>query len=321
MALCDRLEAAQTERESRRDRLVAASLHRLNNGARSRRLPRPRPLLLQPPPAPHHPPGPHQATPPNHPQPRRPRQTVPQDPNDEPASELLERIESDKRAFDAGRWDTATDKRPLIPPGVLSTFRHHGGRSLSATCAASSQVDRAGGRSFTRKSGPSFVRAQNIRFGRLKLDDLACVNPPVSAEGTRTQIAAADLLIVITGAGVTNPAMVERDLGEAYVSQHVGLVRPIDAGLSPWLLLCLMADRGGRAELVERAYGAGKPGLNLDNIRSLTIPLPPFAEQQRIVAKVNDLMALCDALEASLTATTTARTRLLDATLREALTA
>src|SRR6185503_16106661 len=33
MALCDRLEAGQAERESRRDRLVASSLHRLNNGA------------------------------------------------------------------------------------------------------------------------------------------------------------------------------------------------------------------------------------------------------------------------------------------------
>ncbi len=77
MALCDRLEAAQAERESRRDRLAAASLHRLNNGARCRRLPRPRPLLLQPPPAPHHPPRTHPATPPNHPQPRRPRQTRP----------------------------------------------------------------------------------------------------------------------------------------------------------------------------------------------------------------------------------------------------
>jgi adenylate cyclase len=109
------------------------------------------------------------------------------------------------------------------------------------------------------------------------------------------------------------------DPGEAYVSQHVGLVRPSDQQLSAWLLLCLMADAGGRAELVERAYGAGKPGLNLDNIRSLSIPLPPLAEQHRIVAKVDALMALCDRLEASLTATAATRRRLLDALLAEAL--
>jgi len=58
--------------------------------------------------------------------------------------------------------------------------------------------------------------------------------------------------------------------------------------------------------------------LNLDNIRSLSVPLPPLAEQHRIVAKVDALMALCDRLEASLTAAA-ARCRLLDAFLAEAL--
>ena len=49
------------------------------------------------------------------------------------------------------------------------------------------------------------------------------------------------------------------------------------------------------------------------------IPLPPLAEQHRIVAKVDALMALCDRLEASLTATAATRRRLLDALLAEAL--
>jgi len=120
------------------------------------------------------------------------------------------------------------------------------------------------------------------------------VNPPSNSEGSRTQVAKGDLLIVITGAGVTNPALLDHDPGEAYVSQHVGLVRPSDQQLSAWLLLCLMADAGGRSELVERAYGAGKPGLNLDNIRSLSIPLPRLSEQHRIVAEVDALMAIAN---------------------------
>ena len=73
MALCDQLEAAKTEREQSRDRLVAASLHRLNSPAdaeedqHARRLPRPCPLRLQSLAAPHHPPRTHQATAPNYP--------------------------------------------------------------------------------------------------------------------------------------------------------------------------------------------------------------------------------------------------------------
>jgi type I restriction enzyme S subunit len=48
-------------------------------------------------------------------------------------------------------------------------------------------------------------------------------------------------------------------------------------------------------------------------------PLPPLAEQHRIVAKVDELMGLCDRLEASLTAATATRRRLLDTLLAEAL--
>ncbi|MFZ4071981.1 MAG: restriction endonuclease subunit S, partial [Caulobacterales bacterium] len=65
--------------------------------------------------------------------------------------------------------------------------------------------------------------------------------------------------------------------------------------------------------------GIAYKGLNLGILRDLPIPLPPLAEQHRIVAKVDTLMALCDRLEASLTATAATRRRLLDALLAEAL--
>ena len=53
--------------------------------------------------------------------------------------------------------------------------------------------------------------------------------------------------------------------------------------------------------------------------RRYLLPLPPLAEQHRIVAKVDELMALCDELEAHLTTAATTRARLLEATLHEAL--
>ncbi len=190
--------------------------------------------------------------------------------------------------------------------------------SLSDVCPLVTSGSR-GWAEYYSDTGAQFIRAQNVRFGQLLLRDLACVNPPRRTEGARTLVAKGDLLMVITGAGVTNPGLVDRDLGEAYVSQHVALIRPALTDMSRWLLLCLMANEGARAEILERAYGSGKPGLNLDNIRSLRIPLPPLAEQHRIVAKVDELMALCDQLEASLASAQADRTRLLDALLHEAL--
>ena len=59
--------------------------------------------------------------------------------------------------------------------------------------------------------------------------------------------------------------------------------------------------------------------LNLGDLHTVAVPLPPLAEQRRILAKVNELMALCDQLEASLTAIDDTRRRLLDALLHEAL--
>lgn len=50
-----------------------------------------------------------------------------------------------------------------------------------------------------------------------------------------------------------------------------------------------------------------------------SVSIPPYAEQKRIVAKVDELMALCDHLEASLAAGETARSKLLDALLHDAL--
>jgi type I restriction enzyme, S subunit len=64
---------------------------------------------------------------------------------------------------------------------------------------------------------------------------------------------------------------------------------------------------------------AGLFSLSVGKIRKITFPLPPLAEQRRVVAKVDELMVLCDRLEASLVTTDETRRRLLEALLAEAL--
>lgn len=258
MALCDRLEATQRDRDTRRDRLTAASHYHLNSGADAR----------------------HAGFYVNHlPQiASRPEQIpalreailnlavrgriIPQGESDEPVSQMLERIHAEQqRLIKAGaipkskvRPSDACAELPLELPKTWEPIAF--GRLCNIVTSGS-----RGWAEYYSASGPRFIRAQNIRFGKLRLNDLACVTLPKKSEGMRTQVSKGDLLVVITGAGVTNPALLETDLGEAYVSQHVALIKPTDTSLSAWLLLCLMAPLGGRAELVTRAYGAGKPGL------------------------------------------------------------
>ena len=77
----------------------------------------------------------------------------------------------------------------------------------------------------------------------------------------------------------------------------------------------------GRAYLMANATGAQKtmPKINQGVLKALSIMIPPFAEQHRIVAKVDALMALCDQLETALTTTATTRQRLLETLIRRAL--
>jgi type I restriction enzyme S subunit len=64
---------------------------------------------------------------------------------------------------------------------------------------------------------------------------------------------------------------------------------------------------------------SGLYSLSVGKIRQIEVPLPPLAEQHRIVARVDELMAVCDQLEAQLTATEVDSRRLLEAVLHAAL--
>lgn len=150
---------------------------------------------------------------------------------------------------------------------------------------------------FYSSSGAVFVRTQNIKTDMLLLDDVAYVNLPKTTEGQRTQVRKGDILVTITGANVNKAALVTDSPPEAYVSQHIALTRPRWRTMAEWLHLCFVSPGAVRGDLERLAYG-DKPGLNLDSIRELVIPLPPLAEQRRILSRVHELIALCDRLEA-----------------------
>jgi type I restriction enzyme S subunit len=90
----------------------------------------------------------------------------------------------------------------------------------------------------------------------------------------------------------------------------------VERQISPFFALCINSQ-SVRAIIVSK--GAALKHLHLVDLRALPFPLPPLAEQSRIVAKVDQLMALCDQLEARLGAAQTERRRLLAAVLHEAV--
>jgi type I restriction enzyme S subunit len=143
------------------------------------------------------------------------------------------------------------------------------------------------------KSGDTFIRSQNLKYDRLDLTDIAYVKlPKGNTEGIRTRVQVGDVLVTITGANVTKTGIVDSNLGAAYVSQHVALCRPRPSIKSRFLYWYLLSEAHGRRQLNEAAYGAGKPGLNLDNIKSVAISLPSAQEQAIVVERIEAALSV-----------------------------
>jgi type I restriction enzyme, S subunit len=151
--------------------------------------------------------------------------------------------------------------------------------------------------SYYSESGPLFIRSQDINTDQLNTSGVAHVTLPKNTEGKRTLVQECDILITITGANVTKAALVDQPLGEAYVSQHVALVRPSMPSMARWLHLWIVSPHHGRKQLLDAAYGAGKPGLNLDNIRDLFVATPPPEERDEISWRVSALLRTADTIE------------------------
>lgn len=245
---------------------------------------------------------------------------VPQNPKDEPASELLKKIKAEKQKLIAeGKLKKEKELPPIKAEEVPFEIPENWiwcklGEMVSLITSGSRNWNR-----YYAKEGVLFIRSQNIKPTYIDLTNQAFVNLPNSTEGKRTAVQKEDILITITGAGVSNAGrLAEIDFDEGYVSQHVALIRMININLACWIHFCIISNGVGKAQFSNLIYG-DKPGLNLVQLNSLKIPIPPLAEQIRIVQKLDELMQTCNALEASIKERAAQNEQLLQQVLREAL--
>ncbi len=188
---------------------------------------------------------------------------------------------------------TMPDGWQLAKLGELSSFITSGSRGWSELVGS---------------TGSIFIRSQDINSDKLELGNTAKVNVPSGAEGERTKVKSGDLLITITGANVGRCAWVDCDIGPAYVSQHVALIRPSQDVLAEWIHTWVTCNAFGRGLLHEAAYGGGKPGLNLSQIRDLAVWIPPLETQRKLISKIQSArrqIAVLESLVASLSISTT----------------
>ena len=172
--------------------------------------------------------------------------------------------------------------------------------------------------SLVPNEGAIFIRMGNLSKDHyhLRLDHIQRVKLPANSEGTRTRLEGGDICISITG-DVGMLGLIPEGFGESYINQHTAMVRPMPEMKGRYLAEMF------RSPFAQEQFNEPQRGIKnsfrLTDVTQFAVPLPPIAEQHRIVAKVDELMALCDRLEASLAIGDDTRCRLLDAMLHETL--
>ena len=225
---------------------------------------------------------------------------VPQNPADEPAGVLLKKIRAEKDRLvaegkikrDKPLAGIAEEEKPFALPQGWEWVRLSA--LLQKIGAGSTPL---GGREVYVPSGVKFLRSQNVWDEGLRLDGVAFIKPETHAKMAGTVVVANDLLFNITGASIGRCAVVPSDFDEANVSQHVTIIRAVLPELNAFLHKVLVS-RHVQQTVMDVQVGVSREGLSIAKLGQFLIPVPPLAEQSRIVTRVEDLMRLCDALEA-----------------------
>lgn len=162
------------------------------------------------------------------------------------------------------------------------------------------------------------VTAKNVRDGAMDLADTDWVSRETATKSwARCYPKDGDVLMVCVGATIGRLCVL-RDPPDMVLVRSVALLRPSGSLLPDYLALTLRS-RGLQSQIKRGVKATGQPCLYLGKIQDLTVPVPPIAAQQQIIAKAQELTALCDDLEAVLEASQTQRSWLLEALLHQAL--
>jgi len=236
---------------------------------------------------------------------------VPQNPDDQPASELLKEIEAEKqRLVKEGKI-----KKPKPLPPVMEEEKPYSlpqgwewVRLGEIGIWKSGSTPNRSNSNFYNGSIP-WVKSGEVKKGRIR-----------QTEEKITQIALNQCSLHINEVGSVLVAMYGANIGEvgileieAATNQAVCACKTY-ASFDEHYLVYLITSL--KPYFLSQGAGAAQPNISREKIIGTVFPLPPVNEQHRIVAKIEKLMALCDSLEQQIDANTSKRAELLSALIR-----
>ena len=141
--------------------------------------------------------------------------------------------------------------------------------------------------------GVLFFRSQNVYNDGIVLDDIKYISDEVHQSMIGTEVLPNDLLLNITGGSLGRCAIVPNEINKGNVSQHVCILRPITISSNYFHALILSTFFSKSMKIT----GSGREGLSKYNLEQMMFPLPPLAEQKRIVSEIERWFSLIDIIE------------------------
>lgn len=220
------------------------------------------------------------------------------DPADEPASELLKRINSEKEALiKAGKIKKekplpsfSNDEMPFDIPetwewvqlGMVVSIR--GGKRMPK-----------GRELITSPTEHIYVRVTDMQNGTILADDLHYVPNDVYPKIKDYTIKKDDVYLVIVGSTIGKTGLVPDMFDGMNLTENA--VRLIPILIDKKYLFTMLSTEFVLSQMMSRVKHEGQPKLAIERLRTTIIPLPPLSEQKRIVKRVEELLALCDELK------------------------
>ena len=223
---------------------------------------------------------------------------VPQDPNDEPASVLLERIKAEKeRLIKEGKIKGSkkyakTSDTPHYGNVPFEVPDNWVWTDIEHICSKIGSGSTPRGSNYSSKGIP-FFRSQNIYNGGLVYEDIKFISEEVHQTMIGTEVLPNDLLLNITGGSLGRCAIVPENFQRGNVSQHVCIMRPIFV-VSEYFHAFVLSSIFSKSMKIT---GSGREGLPKYNLERMFFPLSPLSEQHRIVSEIENWFALIDQIE------------------------
>lgn len=225
------------------------------------------------------------------------------DPADEPASELIKRIKTEKETLMKSGKIKKEKPLPTItddekPFDIPDTWEWSNINSLFwVTKLAGFEYTKF----FTKETiSPDnevhIVRAQHVKMNRFIENDNEAIPIDLSLQLERSALTTECLLMTFIGAGIGDTCIYNSAIRH-HLAPNVAKIVPQTQGIYlPYYLIWLMSP-AGQANVEAIKKSTAQPSLSMETIRSIQVAVPPLTEQKRIVKRVDELLALCDELK------------------------